>query len=40
VHLAHLVRSAPSLRAISDLGLDEVAERPDVDSPWVTASLA
>ena len=39
VHLAHLVRSAPSLRAISSLGLDEEAERGDVDSPWVTGPL-
>ena len=40
VHLAHLVRSAPSLRAISDLGMDEEAWRPDPDSDWETARLA
>ncbi|QWF20515.1 DUF4262 domain-containing protein [Nocardioides sp. LMS-CY] len=39
VHLAHLVRSAPSLRAISDLGFDEEALRADTDSPWATARL-
>lgn len=39
-HLAHLVRAAPSLRALSDLGMDEEAERPDTDSPWSTARLA
>lgn len=40
VHLAHLVRSAPSLIQISGLGMNEEAERPDVDSPWTTFSLA
>jgi hypothetical protein len=39
VHLAHLVRSAPSLRQISDLGLDEDAFRPDPDSAWATGPL-
>ena len=39
VHLAHLVRSAPSLREISGLGLDQEAFRPDVDSPWTTAPI-
>ena len=39
VHLAHLVRSAPTLRGISDLGLDEEAWRDDPDSPWETASI-
>jgi hypothetical protein len=39
VHLAHLVRSAPSLRQISDLGLDEEAWRDDPDSLWETAGL-
>lgn len=39
VHLAHLVRSAPSLRRISDLRLDEEAWRTDVDSPWETAEI-
>jgi hypothetical protein len=40
VHLAHLVRSAPSLREISSLGLDEEALRTGPDSPWVTARLS
>jgi hypothetical protein len=40
VHLAHLVRSAPSLRQITDLGLDEEAWRADPDSAWETGSLA
>jgi hypothetical protein len=40
VHLAHLVRSAPSLRHISNLGLDEEALRIDADSPWKTARLS
>ena len=40
VHLAHLVRSAPSLRQISDLGLDEEALRDDPDSPWMRSRLA
>jgi hypothetical protein len=40
VHLAHLVRSAPSLREISGLGIDEEALRSDPGSPWSTASLA
>lgn len=39
VHLAHLVRSAPSLRQISDLGIDEEALRPDPDSAWATGPL-
>ncbi len=39
VHLAHLVRSAPSLRGLSSLGLDEEALRTNPDSPWVTAPL-
>lgn len=39
VHLAHLVRSAPSLRDISDLGLDEEALRSDPDSEWMRARL-
>lgn len=37
VHLAHLVRSAPSLRRISHLEIDAEALRADPDSPWVTA---
>lgn len=40
VHLAHLVRAAPSLRQISNLGLDEEAWRHDPDSPWETARLS
>lgn len=39
VHLAHLVRSAPSLRRIADLALDEEAWRDDPDSPWKRAEL-
>lgn len=39
VHLAHLVRSAPSLRQISNLGIDEEALRPDPDSAWATGPL-
>lgn len=39
VHLAHLVRSAPSLRRVSDLGVDEEAWRTDVDSAWETAKI-
>jgi hypothetical protein len=39
VHLAHLVRSAPSLRQISGLGLDEEAWRTDPDSEWETARI-
>lgn len=39
VHLSHLVRSAPSLRRISGLGLDEEAWRADVDANWETAPL-
>lgn len=37
VHLAHLVRSAPSLRDISHLALDGEAWRADPDSAWETA---
>ncbi len=40
VHLAHLVRSAPSLRLISSLAMDAEALRDDPDSPWVTAPLS
>ena len=39
VHLAHLVRSAPGLRQISNLGIDEEALRTDVDSAWATGPL-
>lgn len=38
-HLAHLVRSAPSLRALSGLGLDEQARRPTVDCEWTVVSV-
>jgi hypothetical protein len=40
VHLAHLVRSAPSLRQLADLGLDEAATRADVDTAWETAGMS
>jgi hypothetical protein len=40
VHVAHLVRSAPSLRELSGIGLDTEAFREDVDSPWTTTSLS
>lgn len=40
VHLAHLVRSAPSLRQIRSLGLNEVTLRADTDSPWETSQLS
>ena len=39
VHLAHLVRSAPSLREISNLRLDEEALRADPDSTWTRTPL-
>lgn len=39
VHLGHLVRSAPSLRRISSLKLEEGAWRDSADSDWQTASL-
>lgn len=39
VHLAHLVRAAPSLRQISGLGIDQQASRPDPDTGWVTEPL-
>jgi hypothetical protein len=38
-HFAHLVRSAPSLRALSDLALDEEADRTDPDAPWTRRRL-
>ena len=40
VHLAHLVRSAPSLRQLADLALNDEATRPDVDSAWQTARMS
>jgi len=39
VHLAHLVRAAPSLRQISNLGIGHEAWRTDPDSEWETARL-
>ncbi|MBM6400363.1 DUF4262 domain-containing protein [Phycicoccus sonneratiae] len=39
VHLAHLVRAAPSLREIADLGLDCEAERATTDAEWVSSRL-
>ncbi|MGN6610664.1 MAG: hypothetical protein ACTHLJ_02725 [Angustibacter sp.] len=39
VHLAHLVRAAPGVRRISDLGMDEEAWRADTDSDWQRAPL-
>jgi hypothetical protein len=39
VHLAHLVRAAPSLRELAGLGLDEQAVRVDPDSPWQRSPL-
>lgn len=38
VHLAHLVRAAPSLRDISNLGIDQEAMRTGPDSEWAPAS--
>jgi hypothetical protein len=40
VHLAHMVRSAPSLRELRSLRLDEEALRADPDSPWTISPLA
>lgn len=40
VHLAHLVRAAPSLRVVSGIGLDCEAERATTDAEWVTSRLA
>jgi Domain of unknown function (DUF4262) len=40
VHLAHLVRSAPSLRQISNLKLDAETWRSDPDSQWETGAIA
>lgn len=38
-HLAHLVRSAPSLREISDLAAGDYASRADADAPWIREPL-
>lgn len=40
VHLAHLLRAAPSLRRLGNLGLDTEAWRPGPDSAWGTAALS
>lgn len=40
VHLAHLVRAAPSLRELADLGLDECAERGRPWEEWRRSALA
>ena len=34
MHLAHLVRGAPSVNAVHDLRLDEQAYRENAWSPW------
>lgn len=39
LHLAHLVRGAPSVRDLAVLPLDWEAERADVDSPWTTQAI-
>lgn len=39
-HLAHLVRSAPSLHLLADLGPDEQADRETCWSPWVRRKVA
>lgn len=39
VHLAHLVRAAPGLRELQELGPDEEALRRSVDDPWVTGPV-
>ena len=39
IHISHLVRGAPSLRALAALPLDWEAERRDVDSEWTTRPL-
>jgi hypothetical protein len=39
VHLSHLVRAAPSLRELSDLALDEQAEREHPWEPWHRSAL-
>lgn len=39
IHMAHLVRRAPSIRALAGLGLDEHAWRADAGSAWETARL-
>jgi hypothetical protein len=39
VHLAHLVRAAPGVRAVADLPLGWEAGRSDVDSEWRTSPI-
>jgi hypothetical protein len=39
VHLAHIVRSAPGVRDVSSLGLDQEAFRTGPNTPWTTAPL-
>lgn len=39
VHLAHMVRAAPSLRDLQDLDLDECADRPNPWEPWQRSAL-
>ena len=39
IHLAHLVRSAPSVTATANLPLDHEAWRDDVDADWQTGPL-
>lgn len=40
LHLAHLVRSTPSLRKLSGLGLGEQAHRSSSDDDWSVEPLA
>lgn len=40
VHLAHLVRGAPSLREVCDLALETEASRGGVGEPWVRAEIS
>lgn len=39
VHLSHIVRGAPSVRAVAHLPLDWEADRDDVDSEWCCRAL-
>jgi len=38
-HLTHIVRTAPSLRELADLGLNEQAWRKDADHPWQRSTI-
>lgn len=40
MHLAHLVRAAPSLRDLADLGLDECADRSHPWEQWKRSTIA